>query len=105
MTPLLYLNKELHTAPDRRGLHEPRKPDLQRIAREARIQARKRLFQPTAAAGTESAMWLEEGLHASTRAIRACMRQTAQFVRRHPLQAATGALVAGLMISMLMRRR
>ena len=91
MPALQYLNKELHAAGGRRTLHEPRKTDLQKVRREARIQARKRLFQPAAAAGPE--------------AVRSCMRQTAQMARGRPLHLATGAIIAGIAVGLLLRRR
>ncbi|HYF37066.1 MAG TPA: DUF883 C-terminal domain-containing protein [Prosthecobacter sp.] len=105
MPELHYLNKELHTAGGRRALHEPRRTDLQKVTREARIQARKRLSGRAMPGGTKPMGWLEEGMHLSLNMIQSCLRQTREFTRQHPLRIAAGAVVAGVLAGMLMRRR
>ena len=106
MTPLYYLNKDLRSLGGRRSLHEPRRPDLQKTSREARIEARKRLFRKrTTTLGNESAWWLTEGLRLSGESLRSCLRETMQLARRYPLWAAAGAISAGMIMGMLVRRR
>jgi ElaB/YqjD/DUF883 family membrane-anchored ribosome-binding protein len=106
MTPLQYLNKELHSAGGRRHLHEPRKADLQKLAREQRIAARKKLLRTAAAvAGGDSADWLADRLQRGRASLESCLRQTRSYIRRHPLMTAAGAIAAGAILGVMLRRR
>jgi hypothetical protein len=105
MTPLEYVNKDLHTAQGLRKVRDLKKPDLQQVSREARILARKRLFRP-AMAGTEGVHHLlEDHLRHSAEAIWASIRQGMQFAKRYPLQTAVGAVLGGALLGYLLRRR
>jgi hypothetical protein len=103
MTPLQYMNREMHSGQSRRLLHEPRKPDLQRLSREARLHARKQRMRNNPE-GRGPVSWLEERLEPAT-AIRQFISDAACLIRQNPLAFAAGAAAAGVVLGLCLRRR
>ena len=99
MIPLEYINKDLHTAP---SLRRPvKKADLQRIKRDERIGNLKRSLQGRTTLGQGTANIVDY----SSGTFTACVRETSEFVRRHPIQASIALLGGVLVLSLLTRHR
>lgn len=95
MTSTRYLNKALHhTADDLRDVRDAAKADLQRLTRDARILAERRVIKPTVAAVNEASEMIEK------RAKKLSLYATA-----HPVATLAGAVFGGILIGLLMRRR
>lgn len=95
MTSTRYLNKALHhTAQDLRDVREAAKADLQRLTRDARVMAEKRVIKPTMAAVNEASEQLEKRA-----------KDLSKYATTHPVAALAGVALGGILIGLFMRRR
>ena len=95
MTSTRYLNKALHhTAQDLRDVREAAKADLQRLTRDARITAERRILKPTLAAVNEASDLLEKRA-----------KNISLYAVAHPLTTLAGVALGGILIGLFMRRR
>jgi ElaB/YqjD/DUF883 family membrane-anchored ribosome-binding protein len=95
MTSTRYLNKAIHhTAEDFRDVGEAAKADLQRLTRDARIMAERRVFKPTMAA-----------VNGATEMIEQRAKNLSRYVSKHPVATLAGVALGGVLLGLLMHRR
>ena len=104
MTPVQYVNKELHTPQGRRRPYDAgKKPDLQRLNQEAPIVELKRRLRPAASGTTQVPSLIVQTVRTSMETIRFFFQQSTIFARRYPLPLAAGALLGGTVLGLLIR--